>query len=98
MLTLLFVMGMLPSKENGVLKFLSPQIIFVVSFIPGVIYAFWYVDKWDLNLSKMTLVTIITGLVVFILVSYITNILYKYVFSRIKFFYLQSILVIKIMI
>lgn len=86
MLTLLFVMGMLPSKENGVLKFLSPQIIFVVSFIPGVIYAFWYVDKWDLNLSKMTLVTIITGLVVFILASYITNILYKYVFSRIKFF------------
>lgn len=67
---------MFPTGKS-ILNVLSPQLGFVVCFIPGIIYAFQYLDKWSLNLSLNTTRFIIIGLVTFVLVSYITYFFYK---------------------
>ncbi|WP_243124205.1 O-antigen polymerase [Clostridium tyrobutyricum] len=60
----------LASSKGAVL---SPQFGFATCFIPGIIYALMYVDKWNLQLSGYTLFTIILGVSIFITVSTITS-------------------------
>ncbi len=75
MLLLLLIIILLPDKGNS-LKILSPQFGFVACFIPGVIYAYQYIDKWNLILAWPTVFFIIYGLLVFVLFSYITSYVY----------------------
>lgn len=66
----------LPDKGSRY-KFLSPQFGFVACFIPGTIYAFQYVNKWNLNLSNTTVHLFLLGMVTFVIVSYCTAFLYE---------------------
>lgn len=70
-LMFLSILGLLSSKMD----LLSPQFGFAACFIPGIIYAFMYVDndKWNLDLSGFTLIAIILGVSTFITVSAITS-------------------------
>lgn len=79
MLALFLIMCVFSNRNGNILKFLSPQIMFVGCFIPGVIYAFWYVDKWNLHISNMTIVAIILGLLIFVVFSYLTSSIYDYI-------------------
>ena len=54
----------------------SPQFGFTVCFIPGIVYAFVYVRKWDLNLSGETVWAIILGVSIFVIVSLAVSKLY----------------------
>lgn len=64
----------LPSSKVAVI---SPQFGFAACFIPGIVYALMYVDKWNLHLSGYTLFTIILGVSIFITVSAITSWLFR---------------------
>lgn len=84
MILLLVVITMVfPTGRDG-LNVVSPQLGFVVCFVPGIIYAFQYLDKWNLNLSSATTNCIIIGLVTFVLSSYITFFFYKNIKRSVK--------------
>ena len=55
----------------------TPQFGFIACFIPGMAYAFPYVEKWSLDLSSTTVVMMLLGMVLFLLVSAISKNLYK---------------------
>lgn len=61
----LLVLSIFTSNEAVI----SPQFGFAACFIPGIVYAFYYVDEWDLNLCRQTTEVIILGITVFIVVS-----------------------------
>lgn len=48
---------------------LTPQMCFALCFFPGIIYACFYVDKWDLHPAPLTLVIMIGGTGFFAVVS-----------------------------
>lgn len=68
-LTILAVLILLKSKY----ELLSPEFGFVACFIPSVLYAFLYVDIWSLNLSTMTVFTIMIGTFSFVITSFLTR-------------------------
>ena len=63
--TTLLVLSIFTSNEAVI----SPQFGFAACFIPGIIYAFYYVDEWNLNLCRQTTEVIILGITVFVVVS-----------------------------
>lgn len=56
---------------------ISPQFAFVMCFTPGIIYAFAYVDKWNLELTDLTVITILLGCSVFWGASIFFNIFFR---------------------
>lgn len=66
---LLLILSMFTSKEAVI----SPQFGFTACFVPGIIYAFNYIRKWNMYLSSQTIETIILGITVFIITSAIIN-------------------------
>ena len=48
---------------------LTPQLLFILSFLPGMVYAVFYVKRWGLDFDNRTLFTLIIGGVNFVLVS-----------------------------
>ncbi len=52
---------------------ISPQFGFIACFIPGIIYAFAYVEKWDLSLAPMTIWVFFIGTLTFLVVSFICS-------------------------
>lgn len=48
---------------------LTPQFGFVACFIPQAVFALFYVQKWDLNLSFQTMFVLISGCTWFLIVS-----------------------------
>ena len=63
-LIVLLYFGYISSKG----KLISPQFGFVLSFIPQVFLAIFYVGKWNLNLSIETFLLLFLGVLLFILV------------------------------
>lgn len=57
-------------------SYFSPEFSFSVCFIPGILYAFFYVEKWNLNMTAKTCMIIFTGIFVFYLVSELTSLLF----------------------
>jgi oligosaccharide repeat unit polymerase len=57
---------------------LTPQFCFTLCFLPGIIYAFFYIDTWNINFSPLTLFILIGGTAVFSVVSITTS----YILSR----------------
>ena len=49
---------------------LTPQMCFALCFLPGIIYACFYVDAWDLHPSPLTLITMIGGTAFFVAKDY----------------------------
>lgn len=56
---------------------LTPQFGFIVFFLPGLMYAVFFVDKWNLHLSGETMLVLIGGASTFFLVSVGIQELYK---------------------
>lgn len=52
---------------------LSPQVGFIACFIPGIIYAFNYIEKWDLHMSGMTYGSILFGALTFLVISLLSG-------------------------
>ncbi len=52
---------------------LSPQVGFIVCFLPQAIYALLYVNLWELELSDNTLFVLCGGTATFLAISYITS-------------------------
>ena len=48
---------------------LTPQMCFALCFLPGIIYACFYVNAWDLHPSPLTLITMIGGTAFFAIIS-----------------------------
>lgn len=67
---------------------LTPQFCFIGSFLPGMIYAIFYVEKWELQLSAETMFVLIGGACTFFVVA----ICYQFVFRKIHpaFFSLEG--------
>ena len=76
---ILLVLSIFTTNEAVV----SPQFGFAACFIPGIIYAFYYVDEWNLILSSQTIEVIFLGCIVFIVISAIIGYCCKKV--RIRF-------------
>ncbi len=71
------ILCLLTTKE----VIISPQFGFTACFIPGIVYAFFYVNRWNLDLSFQTMKVIILGVTVFI----ITSVIAGRFFRRFKF-------------
>lgn len=65
---ILFLLLLIANYTSGTIL-LTPQFGFIACFIPQAIYALFYVDKWDLQLSFNTFVVLILGCGSFLLVS-----------------------------
>ena len=52
---------------------LTPQFTFTLSFIPSVFYALFYVKHWQLELTGLTIVTLIGGVSLFVLASIVMS-------------------------
>ena len=65
---ILFILLLIANYTSGKIL-LTPQFGFIACFIPQAIYALFYVDKWDLELSFNTFVVLILGCSSFLLVS-----------------------------
>lgn len=76
MILISVIIIIVPSKAD-MLKLVSPQFVFTICFIPGVIYAYQYIEKWNLNLSVETVNVIVIGLFTFTIISYLTSWIYK---------------------
>lgn len=74
---------MLLCLRTSKVAFVTPQFGFVACFIPGVVYAFSYVDKWDLQLTSSTVYVIVLGTITFVVASLLSGIVYK-VFRKLK--------------
>ncbi|MFC4709485.1 O-antigen polymerase [Enterococcus eurekensis] len=55
---------------------ISPSFLFSVSITSGVAFATLYVNKWNLTLSMNTFLVVLGGTVTFLLVSYLTKLLF----------------------
>lgn len=76
---------MFTSKEAVI----SPQFGFAACFVPGIIYAFNYVRKWNMYLSNQTIEAIILGITVFIITSAIINYFsykFRFRFGNVRFY------------
>lgn len=65
MVGILLILSIFTSKD----AIISPQFGFAACFIPGIIYAFNYLKRWNLYLSIQTIEIIIMGIAIFISVS-----------------------------
>lgn len=65
---------------------LTPQMGYIVAFVPGLFYALFYVKKWDLYLSSQTVFVLIVGAISFVFTSIVIQTLYyKSHISQIRF-------------
>lgn len=55
------------TKRKGIV--LTPQFLFTASFLPGLIYLIFYIDKWNVQFSTMTIITLVVGVSNFVIVS-----------------------------
>lgn len=60
--------------------FFTPEVCFVASFLPQLIYALFYVERWNLDLNITTLFVYMLGATVFV----VTSLLFKSYFVRLN--------------
>lgn len=85
MVCILLVLSIFTSKDAVI----SPQFGFAACFIPGIIYAFNYLKKWNLYLSVQTIEVIILGIAIFISISALIGYLshkFRFRFKKIRFY------------
>lgn len=56
---------------------LTPQLIFIASFIPGLVYLIGYVKVWEVNLSFTTMLVMILGTSLFVITSIVVNAIFN---------------------
>ena len=61
---------------------ISPQFGFTVCFLPGIIYSLAYIDKWDLRLSNATVGIFLTGTIVFVMISFLSEKFFSRILKR----------------
>ena len=55
----------------------SPQFGFIFCFIPGIVYAFAFIKKWDLDIKGTTMAVMIIGMTIYLIVSLLVGLFYK---------------------
>ena len=71
---LLFFLCITISKKD----MLSPQVGFIACFLPGTVYAYFWVERWELKLSSQTIWAILLGQVIFTIISAVMLFCYKH--------------------